>query len=229
LTCYHQELISAHFQWPNGIDKHNQAWQFEVWLEKLWRAQNAWFCLVTTIIGITVTDTWKRYKLAIKKPENWWRITISEFEDNLSYELIHNTFENEGERNSITILSPLESCQSSPRLNKVSSSYCDPVVECNLMVEVSETTVSPFTNIQSRSTTSKKVREDTLFVQLVELHKQVQQESKEVTGRKIRWHCSIKRKTGWHSITCTVYCCPEIKNTKTPRNCYKEHILAVSA
>jgi hypothetical protein len=55
-----------------------------------------------------------------------------------------------------------------------------------LMVEVSETTVSPFTNIQSRSTTSKKVREDTLFVQLVELHKQVQQESKEVTGRKIR-------------------------------------------
>jgi len=71
-------------------------------------------------------------------------------------------------------------------LNKLSSSYCDPVVECNLMVEVSETTVSPFTNIQSRSTTSKKVREDALFVQLVELHKQVQQESKEVTGRKIR-------------------------------------------
>ena len=58
------ELISKYFQRSNGIDKHNQARQFELRLEKHWRTQNAWFCLVTSVIGICVTDAWKGYKYA---------------------------------------------------------------------------------------------------------------------------------------------------------------------
>jgi len=109
---------------------------------------------------------------------------------------------------------------------KVSSSHCDPVVEQNLVVEFSETTVSPLTNGHSRFTTSKKVREDAIWMQLVELHQHVQQDSTEARGRKIRWHCDFcKLKTGWFCNTCKVYCCPEMKGGKQPRNCYKEHIL----
>jgi hypothetical protein len=39
------ELISKYFQWSNEIDKHSQAQQFQLRLEKHWRMQNAWFHL----------------------------------------------------------------------------------------------------------------------------------------------------------------------------------------
>jgi hypothetical protein len=32
---------------------------------------------------------------------------------------------------------------------------------------------------------------------------------------------------GWHCSACNVYCCPELKNCKEPRNFYKQHVLAV--
>ncbi len=41
------ELVSKYFLRSNGIDKHNQAHQFELKLEKHWRTQNVWFQLVT--------------------------------------------------------------------------------------------------------------------------------------------------------------------------------------
>jgi len=67
---------------------------------------------------------------------------------------------------------------------KVSSSHCDPVVEQNLVVEFSETTVSPLTNGHSRFTTSKKVREDAIWMQLVELHQHVQKIAQKQRGEK---------------------------------------------
>jgi len=60
----HPELISTYFQCSNGIDKHNQARQLELRLEKHWRTHNAWFCLVTTIIGVCISDAWKGFRYA---------------------------------------------------------------------------------------------------------------------------------------------------------------------
>ena len=60
----HPELIAAYYQRSNGIDKHNQARQFELGLEKHWRTHNAWFCLVTTIIGVCISDAWKGFRYA---------------------------------------------------------------------------------------------------------------------------------------------------------------------
>jgi hypothetical protein len=62
-----QNLISRSVDYPkiiskyfllrsNGIDKYNQACQFEFRLEKHWKTQNAWFCLVTTIKGISMAE-----------------------------------------------------------------------------------------------------------------------------------------------------------------------------
>jgi hypothetical protein len=219
------ELISTYFQRSNGIDKHNQARQFELRLEKHWRTHNAWFRLVTTMIGVIVTDAWKGYKHAFQGHQIDEELTLTDFADRMSYELIHNNFATGGE-NSVTILSPLESCRRSPRLLQQRIKDYDDVVERNLVVEISDATVSPLTNGLSKSTISKKVREDAIWMQLLELHKHVQQDSKEATGRKIRRHCSVcKSKTGWYCVPCKMYCCPELKNSKTPRNCYKEHIL----
>jgi hypothetical protein len=100
----------------------------------------------------------------------------------------------------------------------MNKSHCDPVVEQNLVVEITVTTVSPLTNIQSKSMSSKEVWEDAIWIKLLELHKHVQQQSTEATGRNIRRHCSIcKSKMGWYCQTCKVYCCPEIKDSKIPR------------
>jgi hypothetical protein len=60
------------------------------------------------------------------------------------------------------------------------------VVDGNVLVEVSETTISQLTSSLTKSTTSKKIHTDAIWMQLVELHKHVQQEGTEATGRKIR-------------------------------------------
>jgi hypothetical protein len=206
------ELISKYFQRSNGIDKHNQAWQFELRLEKHWRTQNAWFCLVTSVIGICVTDAWKGYKYAFRNTRKE-EMTIRDFADQLAYELIHNNFHSDKSINSVKILSPLLQSprRQSPRF----------VRKENLVVAVTEATVSPLTK-----STASRVNYDLMWVKMMELHQHVQQDITEATGRKIRRHCAFcKLKTGWYCKTCKVYCCPEMKSSKQPRNCYKEHIL----
>ena len=90
-----------------------------------------------------------------------------------------------------------------------------------MVVQITEATVSPLTK-----STSSRVQADLMWAKMMELHQHVQQYSKEATGRKIRRHCAYcKFKTGWYCKTCKVYCCPEMKSVKQPRNCYKEHIL----
>ena len=90
-----------------------------------------------------------------------------------------------------------------------------------MVVEVTEATVSPLTK-----STSFRVHADFMWAKMKELHQHVQQDSKEATWRKIRRHCAYcKFNTGWYCKTCKVYCCPEMKSGKQPRNCYKEHIL----
>ena len=56
------DIVSKFFQESNCVDKHNQARQFELALEKKWLTDNAHFRLFTTMIGISVTDTWKLAK-----------------------------------------------------------------------------------------------------------------------------------------------------------------------
>jgi hypothetical protein len=214
------EIISTYFQKSNGIDKHNQARQFELRLEKHWRTQNAWFRLVTTIIGICVTDAWKGYRHAFRHSKKDEELPVRDFADRLAYELIHNKFE-AGDSTVAKALSPLMKSPTriSPRRRESNVHF---------VPDVSETTVSPLTSTNTSSTKVKQAQAEALWMQVLELHKHVQQQTTESTGRKIRRHCAFcKNKTGWYCSTCNVYCCPEIKNSKEPRNCYKQHILTV--
>jgi hypothetical protein len=67
------------------------------------------------------------------------------------------------------------------------------VVEQNLVLEISETTLSPLPNIQSKSSNSNRVREDAILRQLVELQNKFKQKDTEATRWKIRWR---KHETG---------------------------------
>ena len=52
-------VISNYFESSNCVDKHNQARQYELGLEKKWDTRDPWFRLTTTLIGINVVDVWK--------------------------------------------------------------------------------------------------------------------------------------------------------------------------
>ena len=52
-------VISDFFEVSNCVDKHNQARQYELALEKKWDTRDPYFRLTTALIGITTTDCWK--------------------------------------------------------------------------------------------------------------------------------------------------------------------------
>ena len=52
-------LVSPLFEASNCVDKHNQAQQHELGLEKKWDTRDPYFRLTTTLIGKCVVDAWK--------------------------------------------------------------------------------------------------------------------------------------------------------------------------
>ena len=61
-VCYRDiprpAVLSRYFLHSNAVDVHNQMRQGNLALEECWVTTDGWFRLFTTMIGITVTDTW---------------------------------------------------------------------------------------------------------------------------------------------------------------------------
>jgi hypothetical protein len=83
------DVISKYFNDSNVIDSHNQARQGVLQLEKCWVTQHAWFRLVTTLIGMTVTDCWRAYKHAMPNKKDK-EMPIKDFADCIAYDCINN-------------------------------------------------------------------------------------------------------------------------------------------
>jgi hypothetical protein len=86
-------VISDYFKDSNVIDSHNQARQSELKLEKHWITFDCWFRLVTTLIGMTVTDCWRAFKHAMPEKHNKV-ISIKDFVGRMAYDCIHNPYSN---------------------------------------------------------------------------------------------------------------------------------------
>jgi hypothetical protein len=76
------------------IDKHNQARQAKLALEKHWLTQNPYFCLHTTIIGMNVVDCYKladHHKIINHQiSDKEYKMTITTFAGILANQLITN-------------------------------------------------------------------------------------------------------------------------------------------
>jgi hypothetical protein len=83
------DVISRYFNDSNVIDSHNQSRQFELALEKRWITNCGWFRVVTTLLGMTVTDCWRAYKHALSR-----EVTIKDFADCMAYDCIYNCHSN---------------------------------------------------------------------------------------------------------------------------------------
>jgi hypothetical protein len=55
-------------------------------------------------------------------------------------------------------------------------------MNCNLVVELSENTVSPLTSTNISSARMRQIQADAVWMQVLELHKHVQQQQTEATG-----------------------------------------------
>jgi hypothetical protein len=232
-------ILSSYFMNCNAVDKHNQARQAELKLEKYWKTHNVWFRLVTTIIGVVVTDAWKGYKYAFKGSKRERETSLKDFADQLAFELCTNIFSKTTDNEMPQEISPLvaqavadKPSVEGPALRRGLEIF--PPVE-NVIIETDNFGVGvPFLTSPLTSTdgdqSKTRLEADVLWAQMISLHPHIQSKETEKTGRLMRRRCTqCQMKTGWYCELCKVFCCPEHRDGTNPRNCYKEHILKKNA
>ena len=82
-------IISTYFESGNKIDRHNHARQYWLKLEKHWVAQDPWFRICTTIVGMTVIDAWLLARFQSTN-NDVQQMKVVEFADHLASDLIAN-------------------------------------------------------------------------------------------------------------------------------------------
>ena len=85
------DVLSTYFSYCNAIDVHNQSRQHDLALEECWVTGDPYFRLCTTMIGITVTDSWKLMKYHSKK---WNDERIVSFANRLCFNILFETDKN---------------------------------------------------------------------------------------------------------------------------------------
>ncbi len=90
----HLHILSKYFQHSNAIDKHNHVHQFLLQLEKHWVMEDGYFCIITTLFGMVITDCWKAYKFHLGNCHQHKNISINAFVDLLCHDLLSNQLSN---------------------------------------------------------------------------------------------------------------------------------------
>eukprot|EP00978_Attheya_sp_CCMP212_P038794 scaffold195902_cov98-Attheya_sp.AAC.1 len=85
-------VISGYFIRSNCIDKHNHTRQGELKLEKKWVTMDGYFRIFTTVLGITVIDSWKAYQHHIHARNTDKNMLVLDFAERLSNEMLMNSF-----------------------------------------------------------------------------------------------------------------------------------------
>ena len=114
--------LSKYFQVCNGIDAHNQARQAYLGLEELWATDCPWFRLVTTFIGMTVTDMWKATRHAVEGSHFLSTVSIKKFAELVGMEMIKNKLPTENYGGKRAIQKPLSNATSKSPVRPVETS-----------------------------------------------------------------------------------------------------------
>lgn len=81
------DVISGYLEDLDAVDCHNKSRQGDLALEELWRTTDCWLKLVTTFIGITVTDTWNSVRHHCTPDSGFPDMPITRFAECLVYDL----------------------------------------------------------------------------------------------------------------------------------------------
>jgi hypothetical protein len=211
-------LISTYFLRSNAVDKHNHVRQFELRLEKHWLTMNCWFRIFSTILGITVADSWKAYCYGMKNKTT----TICEFADMLAFELMHNSFGKEYQEER-ELVSPL---RRSPRLRHDCSADQDITNNQQLIpreLELPETgesdCISPVT--ESRASLNSEL----LWNHYKKMHVFQKEIERTGDGRAKRGICKeCSRQSSWFCRYCMFHVCADNQGNRKDC-CYSDHIM----
>jgi hypothetical protein len=170
---------------------------------------NPWFCLFTTLIGITVKDCLKgcRYKFDSN-------ITICEFAEQVASELLNNSFSN-----NVQSIPPMET--RSRRRQTESPMKPSRILDCFSAKE--DPTIIPMTD---QTTLSKAARMEMMWHEFLKIHKQVSNKTVDKEGKTTRFKCSICKvfKTRWKCKECDKAICPDDQGGAS-RFCCRKHIM----
>eukprot|EP00978_Attheya_sp_CCMP212_P033928 scaffold139680_cov35-Attheya_sp.AAC.1 len=86
------DVISKYFNESNGIDTHNHVRQSELKLEKKWVTHDGYFRIFTSILGVTVIDTWKAYKHHLHARSADKDCKVLDFVEELAIEMLTNDY-----------------------------------------------------------------------------------------------------------------------------------------
>jgi hypothetical protein len=86
------DVISRYFVKSNVIDKHNHARQAELKLEKKWVTKDGYFRIFTTVLGMTVIDSWKGYKHHLSYNDADKNLQVLDFAERLAAEMLNKTY-----------------------------------------------------------------------------------------------------------------------------------------
>ena len=208
------DFISRYFKDSNKIDAHNHVRQYELGLEKKWPTRDPIFRLVTTIIGMNVTDTWKlAFHHRIIDPNRAAfgedkKTSIQRFAEFLSIQLI--------------------SCASS-LLSEV-----DPIKNMRLIDVVSESSLlSDLSKQQSSVDTVNSLRPPLMDAnnclhRLVKLPKKGgADQKKDSLSRKCKlcWEKGVRHDVTYYCFDCGMnasFCSPDLFNKD--RDCFLDHV-----
>ena len=85
------QAISSYFAACNKVDLHNQSRQSDLKLEKCWVTQCGFFRIATTLIGITIVDSWKTYRHRLNFCHCHFDIDLKTYISILAKDLLNNT------------------------------------------------------------------------------------------------------------------------------------------
>jgi hypothetical protein len=122
-----REVISQCFKHSDVVDSHDHARQALLGLEKKWATQNCWFRLDCTIVGITVTDAWKAFKIgAPHQIKTEKEMSINAFTEQVVWDCLNNKFDDDEEDNQqghlFNNLSPMTDPKQAPHQEEDESS-----------------------------------------------------------------------------------------------------------
>ena len=87
------DIMGRYFRVCNRVDMHNHARQSLLALEKHWVTLTGYFRIITTIVGICITDAWKAYRYHLNRQHRHKDIEMKDFASALAYDMLHNDFD----------------------------------------------------------------------------------------------------------------------------------------
>ena len=84
--------VQKYYAKCNTIDIHNQGSQHDLRLEEHWVVQCGWFRLVTLLVGMIVTDSWKAYRHHLPMGSKRKKMSLVDFTSILARDCLENQY-----------------------------------------------------------------------------------------------------------------------------------------